>query len=564
MNAWLPHPPTSSLTTSAGQCDAAVPICSRCTYKGLACSYTPSRRGCGARSRRLQSPRPTLPPTPGSEPTDYLPHGGQHRPPPMPYSGTAPTSDASSLSQRPQEASTPGSSSTTSSLRSEDEHLTNLYYSNFHPGHPILLPRSRCSDKTYPPYLRATVKLIGSYYAPGIASDPLQTILTETLRASDARSPEMVQTLLLYVLLLHSRYEPMEATACMSRAVEMAISLGMHTAEFAANQAQGDALYEESLRRTWWELYITDGYLAALHRNTSFRSNTVASTTLLPCEESAYAEGRITITPSTLEMFEDRLFSDEEWRFSSYCYRIDAVRILARVIAVSTNNAAKADTIQAIDNAIASWQLHLPNEKARLVSHGGEMDHLMFQAFTFIRCASIFLHFPRSELPITMPPAADVACAQQHMEQVSPTSTQHAVKALSASKELANLATLPAHDQSPLFICGLVFACIVQLSACCAYSHSDTQQNRDRVALIIGALKSLSRQWPIAQHVTQQLKRAANEIFKPRAVASIPTSSPGPSASDFATFPADLSWLDIFYSEGMQNQLLPEGEMTSI
>lgn len=121
----------------------------------------------------------------------------------------------------------------------------------------------------------------------------------------------------------------------------------------------------------------------------------------------------------SLSQFDARLFSDEEGLYSSFCYRIEAIRILARVIAVSSANEAHPDGIQAIDNAIASWKHHLPNEKAGIIDHSGEGDQLMFQACMFIHCASIFLHFPRSELPITMPSSAEIDCAQRHMEQVS-------------------------------------------------------------------------------------------------------------------------------------------------
>lgn len=100
---------------------------------------------------------------------------------------------------------------------------------------------------------------------------------------------------------------------------------------------------------------------------------------------------------------------------------------------------------------------------------------------------------------------------------------------------------------SPFFICGLVFACIVNLAACSAYpKKSSTQLNRDRVALILGVLKSLGRTWNIAQFVSQQLKRAASEVFK---IPTAHSSSSFDSGIDVSGFPADLSsWLDLFHS----------------
>lgn len=455
------------------------------------------------------------------------------------------------------QVSTPASStsSQSSTLRCGDEHLTNLYYSHFHHGHPLLVPRSRYADQDYPDYLKVVVRFIGSHYASSIDSEALRLASGGYLsESSNLSSPEMVSALVLYAIALHSRYEPLEAMAAINRAADMAVDLGMHRQDYAMQHGQGDMVYQDSLRRTWWELYVVDGYLASLHRQTTFKSNQVPFTTLLPCEESAYDTCSVPFHSLSLAQYDGRLFADTEQSFSSFTYRIDAVRILARVIAVSSINQVDADKVQAIDNAIASWKHYLPPEKAGIIDHAGGVDQMVFQAVEFLQCASIFLHFPRSELPLTMPASAEVACARRHMERVSPIAgTQHSAKALSASKDLANLASLPIEKYSPFFVCGLVFACVVQLSACCAYPK-ENQQYRDRVALIIGVLKSLSRTWAMSQHVSQQLKRAANEIFNPKPqVSAAPSSSSYDSGvGDMNTFTADMPWFDFFYNhDGM-------------
>ncbi|KXS94093.1 hypothetical protein AC578_10525 [Pseudocercospora eumusae] len=384
--------------------------------------------------------------------------------------------------------------------------------------------------------------------------------------AGSERSPEMVQALVIYAIAVHARYEPGEAMTAITKAADIAIGLGMNRAEFAEAHGFNDPVLEESMRRTWWELYVADGYLASLHRHTTFRSNSVPSTAYLPCEESLYSNGLVVSEHATLDQFDSRHFADEERQFSSFCYRIDAIRIMARVMAVSTENETHADAIQAIDNAIAAWRFNLPNEKAGIVDHTGEVDQMMFQALLYIQSASIFLHFPRSELPISMPAAAEIQCAQRHMAQVSPTSTQHAAKALAASKDLANLASLPMDKYSPFFICGLVFACVVQLSACSAYARGSTEQNRDRVALLIGLLKSLSRHWSIAKYVSQQLRRAANEIFnaRPEAVSSTHSSNSTYDSGIDVNFSSDISWFDMFYNDGVQGVQVQTMELNGL
>jgi hypothetical protein len=269
------------------------------------------------------------------------------------------------------------------------------------------------------------VKFIGGHYATNIPVEDMKVHIAVQLRDSDEKTPEMVQALLLFGIALHSRYEPMESMPTIVKAANLAIELGMHHSEFTSLHGGGDFIYAESLRRTWWELFITDGYLAALHRNNTFRTNDVTATACLPCDDKFYADRAYLPPPppATLTQLNDRVWANDDIQFSSYSYRIEAIRILARVIAVAGVNDTPPDVIQAIDNAIAGWKHFLPHDKASIIDHNGDGDQLMFQAFTFINLASIFLHFPRSELPVTMPRAADITCAQKHMELVRPSDT---------------------------------------------------------------------------------------------------------------------------------------------
>lgn len=390
--------------------------------RGLSCSYTPSRRGLLGRTKRL-------PP--------FTPRSGSNASPPKSVCSShlddrlgeyfpieaaqvvSPAGTRTDLGDSSQHTRTsPSSAISRSSLRSEDEHFVNAYFTSFHASHPILVPRTQYADQQYPEHLQAVVKFIGSHYTQTTSSDILGPPLAILLAEHHEKTPETVQALLLYAIALHARYEPMEAMPVLTMAANLAIDLGMHQSDFAATHGRGNPVLQESLRRTWWELYVTDGYLAALHRHTNFRCNTVATSTLLPCEDEAYSQGRVPCLTMSVSQFDARLFSDEESSFSSFSYRIEAIRILARVMAVSGTNEVHADGIQAIDNAIASFKHHLPNDRAGIIDPSGDGDQLMFQAFVFIQCASIFLHFPRSELPITMLPSAEIACARQHMEQV--------------------------------------------------------------------------------------------------------------------------------------------------
>lgn len=249
------------------KCDAVVPVCSRCTAKGMHCSYTPSRRGISSRMRKAQSPRhpaPSLPPTPAYEGTEYglMSSAYRHAPsststagrslsefrPPSPRSTWTDASDLNRLETGATAASnpsTPVSTSSRSSLRSEDEHLTNLYYSHFHPSHPLVVPPIRYSSQAYPQLLKTAMKFVGSHYASNISSDHLRAATAALIADNDEKTPETVQALLLYSMALHARYEPMEAMPAITKAADLAIELGMNHANFAPSHSEGDAVYEE-------------------------------------------------------------------------------------------------------------------------------------------------------------------------------------------------------------------------------------------------------------------------------------------------------------------------------
>ncbi|KAI4720348.1 hypothetical protein E4T48_03490 [Aureobasidium sp. EXF-10727] len=278
----------------------------------------------------------------------------------------------------------------------------------------------------------------------------------------------------------------------------------MNLRDFASAHGSNNPILEESLRRTWWELYCMDGYMAALHKLPSFKSNAVRSDVLLPCEEMVYASAGCLPQPSSLQQFDMRLFAEEEIQFSSFAYRIEAARILARVLSVSgTQN---EDQVQVVDNALAGWIHSLPQAKVDVVNVYNTVDEMLFQGHMIIHCATIYLHLPRSDLLNTLPVTANIH--------------SHSVKATNASKELSNLAAVrvPVQKHTPFFVCGLVLGAIVQLSACSA--NAGTEQHRDRVTLIIGLLKSLSRNWAISGQVLQQVKKVASEVLRTSTLAS--------------------------------------------
>lgn len=164
---------------------------------------------------------------------------------------------------------------------------------------------------------------------------------------------------------------------------------------------------EESWRRTWWELYFLDGLLAGIQQRESFKLWSVECTVPLPCEEAEYMKGRIP-EPRGLVEFDERYFIVNETGtgpkvFSSFAYRVEAIRILGQVLmAVGSSSPNNPPTmgqqeletrLEAAEASLANWGLHLPDVKKELMKPaaaaspgpgGGGVDEMLFQAHMVI------------------------------------------------------------------------------------------------------------------------------------------------------------------------------------
>lgn len=430
-------------------------------------------------------------------------------------------------------------------------HVVNLYYSFFHSAHPILLPR-HMYEQQYPPYLQSVVHFIGSHYSASQSGDSLLEQTAAALRVNTERSAYMVQARLLFAIAIHARGEPSEGQAMLQDAINLAISLGMNTKEFAAVNGSSSPSLQESFRRTWWELFCVEGIMSAIHRKPTMKTGSVVQGVLLPCEESTYTDGTCFSAMSTFARFADRHFAEEEVDFSSYCYRIEAVQILARVLSIA-NTEAHPDEVQAIDNSLAAWSHYVPSEKRDIISNSGEIDELLFQAHMLIHWATILLHMPRSELLSIHPATADIFCAKGDKQMASTdTKHAHASKATDASKELSNLAALrcPVQKHTPFFICALVIASVVQLAACTLHNCRCMYQHRDRITLVVGLLKSLGSNWACAGSVLVKIKRIAAKVLKSEHCTMTAASTQCDSCTDSGLGTSigneDIPWMEFF------------------
>lgn len=558
------------------RCDAGHPACRRCVAARRPCYYAPSRRG---RKRRRDDDSTAVNQDTDSAATTAATAIATHSSAPELLGSLHVGFDSTFTFQSPLQQPLGNVVALNNNENNENvaavdqykyivdsggsDSLVDLYYNYFHRAHPFLVPRRFYHAQQYPRYLQLAVQFVGSHYASSGCEGRGLHRRTELLRdlvgssilamamadntTTTHRTVGMVQALTMLAIALHARHELAESDMAVSRAVQLAVELGMHRQDFArsrsgARNSGWNSVREESLRRTWWELYVVDGYLAALHHKSSFRANAVVKNggvgvgVLLPCEEAAYAragDGESLPMPLSLEDFDARMFTNEDeisarLRFSSFAYRIDAVRLLGRVLAVSrTSQTAHihehtdtSDTFSAVDSALAGWVHHLHPTKAEVVSRDGAvLDEMLFQAHMLVQYASLVLHCPRSDLVVTLPAAARISCGQAHGAGAGAGAGSqhlHSAKATQASTRLTGLAALCSpvvQEHTPFFVCGLLLGATVQLAAC-ASRPVLRWQFRDSVLLAIGVLKTLGRTWALAHNALRLLRDVAGEVMQ--------------------------------------------------
>ncbi|KAJ0420829.1 hypothetical protein BJY00DRAFT_122328 [Aspergillus carlsbadensis] len=522
------------------KCDAKFPTCDRCHAAGKQCTYSPSRRGL--KRKVVSSDIATYVQRP-SVATGEL----EASVPPLPELLTPLES-----SPRSRQLEVPNSD--------HDEGLVGLFYAKLYPAHPILVPRSMYAEATYPRTLQLVVQSAGSHFSSNTRREDLQRTATEALANAEQYDYHLVQAQLLYAIVLHARGEVAESVHMLDSAVGLALDLRMNDEDYASSQGNGNFVVEESIRRTWWELYVTDGLMAALQRKTTFRCHMVNSSALLPCDEAMYQSGVPPLELSSLRDFDARIYAEEERQFPSSAYRIDAVRILSRVIAVVWTDQVPRERIQAINTAIAAWRLHIPQAHLGHAGIHSDHDEIMFQAQILIHYSSMYLHFPRSDLVSAVPAARDVI----REKTLSPTSSQwtHALRAIEAAEQIGHL-VVDAPRQSehtPFLLCYIVFGLIVQLSACAANRPGSHERHWDQISLAIGLLKDLRGTWPLAQAILPKVKHMTAAVFQERpqvaADGLVPEGSVvgGVGRCDDLPFLSEgsISWTDPFLWVGQE------------
>ncbi|KAJ6023674.1 Transcription factor [Penicillium herquei] len=398
-----------------------------------------------------------------------------------------------------------------------DSRLIRLFYENLHSAHPILVPPALFAKWNYPFYLVQVVKLIGSHYSMVLSNDLLHDATWVTLNENAERTPQKIQALLLYSIIMRARNDLHRAESSLSEAIDIAFEIGMYYEDFATKFSHGREFEAESLRRTWWELFIWELYMVTPNNASNLRCSDVVSTVGLPCEESIYSSLGSIPQPQSLSSFRARVFAADEdmIQFSSYAYRIEATRILARVIVFNSLPETQHDHLQALANNLISWLQHLPPQKIDAVDMYGNIDEMLFQAHFTIQYAAMLLHLPRSNIRPLFPNPALAICPVTPL-RLSPSITRHVhdVKAIEASKRVSDLLSLrsDAKGYSPAVVFGSTLCGLVQLAAAEAHGSKCYEHHQNRVVLVLGCLKLLRDKWSLAREAQTHLRKTAARL----------------------------------------------------
>ncbi|KZF19836.1 hypothetical protein L228DRAFT_250263 [Xylona heveae TC161] len=583
------------------KCDGLLPSCRRCKGAGRTCHYIKSRRGKRDTERLISPPHERkldlsadfapqtkfprgplmddnvgnfqcLLPQPESssleKPYEILPNQGLllgspwSVADPVPFQSVVqsrdnPASSCSTPSFLPEDSASNASLSCNGEAVHFDP-LVGSFYSHFHRAHPIVIPMGHWRKHVQgfeAQALMTVIHFIGSMYAEDISTTIYRDAVYRTLSIQPlqlSKTGFAVQVNLLFAIGLHAHNEPEKAIEYLNRAIDIALELGMHRSSFCYTYGENCSLLEESWRRTWWELYVVEGMFAAVHQSDSFRLFKIPTDVPIPCEEAEYSICGPIPRPRTFEEFDDRAFEDESITYSSFAYRIDAVRILGKLLALGAASLDQRDAtkIQAADARLTNWTLHLPPAKRQPVDRMGRVDEIMFQGHMIINAATIFLHRPLSNLifshaglKTTCTP--NIAAAIPSTTAATAFSPQiHSLKAINAATTISSMFALPGTIltlHSPFCTCVVALAAVVDLSA--YYSKVDPAQipapsslaigsgerdsrwlssgsnsldasslEKERIQLDIGVLKAVKNVWPIARAVFEPVKAIARDL----------------------------------------------------
>ncbi|KAL4879891.1 hypothetical protein BJY04DRAFT_219696 [Aspergillus karnatakaensis] len=552
-NGSTPRPPQKRVSNACVpcrarhmKCDSKAPVCSRCQAEGSKCVYIKSRRGGGRRAPQVQD-----------QDQGQIPARIEHaRRAALLPGALAPARTSNAVSypvQCPGYRPTAASAFDDSSPESTESDLVGLYYTFFHPAHPCILPqwslRIRIAlDPVSLQTLLPVIEYIGSLYSSSTLSAPLERAVLQAFACLRARTstssstsdgthgqdptPFDIQAIILYCIAVYWNDEIPRALDLLDDAIAGAVRIGLNSSGFDTAYGEGDLVLEESLRRTWWVVYLTSVHIAGSMKDFPARVERVEMDggVGLPCEEGGYEAGEIP-SPPTLQDYEMREFhSQETVQFSSFAELIGLSRSINLVLGGGIPSSSEGVTRVCgnADTSILAWLLLLPREKQSLVKRDGSVDQLLFRGYMLIYTYIVDLNRQFSTLhqtpleslsrrtPRAPPPSSFHMNSQSQSQPCEQNLVMHTTKVLTAISKMHTLLTLPIEltTHTPFTICMISNTAIAHLAAYkWVYGYQERKIERGRIRLVIAILKELGAVWPLGRRTVEEVVAVARDVI---------------------------------------------------
>ncbi|CAG8004414.1 unnamed protein product [Penicillium olsonii] len=485
------------------RCDGQKPACARCVADAKECVYPASRRRGNPKQKPQSNPTPVV----YESSLDLLLE--QH------VSSAASTSSIATNRE--------------TELASQSSQLMGLYYDFFHAAHPCTLPlaalKNRLSDPRVQPLLQV-ICYVGSIFDKSTSSSEIWSQRAyhaiSQIRAKSDPDPFDVQALLLYSIAIYWCNEPEKGVALLYETIRIAVTLGMNTRAFAKSYGEGSPVVEESWRRTWWVIYITDAHIAGSTHTYPFRTSGLEMTTDLPCEEDQYEKQDIPF-PRSLDDYENREFlGEDEAKFSSYTELIGLTLGIDRALSPGSTEDDQLYKAMAAgsDTSVRGWFSLLSPEKRDLIGPNGSFDEVMFKALFIMHTYAVEIHRPLSALTHSAIESVSRCAPLAPSERLQCNNAQerglHTLKCTTGINGIDELLNLPSNMSShtPFIICMIANVTIAHLSACrFLYSGERLARSREKIRLTMGTLKRLSEHWTLGKRTYREIGIIAREIL---------------------------------------------------
>ena len=550
------------------RCDAQMPVCGRCELRKLPCVYLGSMRGYWSRKKQNETKAATS----DEEIVNPYQTAEQYRINTT-VESTAGTrawpiaiQDSGAVAVNAVESPAESIARAPGFDKEQHPHVTHyspdlvdVFYNTFFPPHGFLAPRKlllQC-PKIIPEELKAVFRYVASHFQQTPSQDCLRKAALKIAEDGAAIDPGFkVQGMLcLAMVFMAGRLERQLGMTLLSQAIDIALAIGLHRNHYAANRPEDHPILAESWRRTYWNLYVVDTLLSALAGSTySSKLQSVASDLPLPGHDDDYINCRLQPLAPTLQEMAERNFAETTFNYSSGAYKVEATRILRKVLSLEADsfNVTNAE-VEAVDASIQSFLLTLPPHFREVIESDGRVDEVLFAAHMVIQWASIALHRPRSNLTFIRNHYSNACSNEESVGVPAVTLHSHTAKAIRAADAISKLTAIHTSPalHTPCFACAIALSATVHLPA---YTfHERKAEIKERLHLSVSALASIGEVWPLAHIVRAQMAQFARDTFKaasyPAAVGVVEdmpaiAQAPQQEEIDIDNMINDDSWLN--------------------